>query len=117
MPVAIGPRKNDVKFLQMDGSLTQGGVQSGDLHGPEGGHRDKQASEGRARGNVPEVRVIFMQVRITNAEYMHELLGKGSREFGRKFLDYRDIRLQVNRMPHAEGSATVDLVTLNHFLN
>lgn len=23
MPVAIGPRKNDVKFLQMDGSLTQ----------------------------------------------------------------------------------------------
>lgn len=50
-----------------------------------------------------------MQVRITNAEYMHELLGKGSREFGRKFLDYRDIRLQVNRMPHAEGSATVDI--------
>ena len=50
-----------------------------------------------------------MQFRITNAEYMHELLSKGSREFGRKFLEYRDIKLAVGKMPHAEGSAQVDI--------
>ena len=50
-----------------------------------------------------------MQFRITNKEYMYDLLNKGSREFGRDFLDYRGIRLEVGKMPHAEGSAQVDI--------
>jgi len=50
-----------------------------------------------------------MQIKITNKEYMYDLLNKGSREFGRKFLDYRATRLEIGRMPHAEGSALVDI--------
>ena len=50
-----------------------------------------------------------MQIKITNREYMHDLLNKGAREFGRNFLDYRSIKLEVNKMPHAEGSALVDI--------
>jgi exosome complex component RRP42 len=50
-----------------------------------------------------------MQPRITNREYMYDILNRGGREFGRKFLEYRGIRLEVNKMPHAEGSALVDM--------
>lgn len=50
-----------------------------------------------------------MQLRITNKEYVYGILGNGAREFGRSFLEYRGIRLEVNKMPHAEGSALVDI--------
>lgn len=52
---------------------------------------------------------MFMPLKITNKEYMYDILSRGSREFGRKFLDYRDIRLETGKMPHAEGSALVDI--------
>ncbi len=44
-----------------------------------------------------------------NREYMLELLGKGSREQERGQFDYREIRIKKGVVPHAEGSAQVDL--------
>ena len=52
---------------------------------------------------------MFMQIRITNKEYLYDLLSRGRREFGRNFMDYRGIRLEAKKMPHAEGSAQVDI--------
>jgi exosome complex component RRP42 len=50
-----------------------------------------------------------MQIHATNKEYIHELLGKGMREHDRGPLDYREIALAINKIPHAEGSAQVDI--------
>ncbi len=50
-----------------------------------------------------------MQIKVSDREYINELLGKGVRGDGRKFLDYRNINVQINKIPHAEGSAQVDI--------
>ena len=44
-----------------------------------------------------------------NEEYILEMLGKGMREDERDRMDYRDIKIEINTIPHAEGSATVDI--------
>ncbi len=38
-------------------------------------------------------------------EYIKEMLGRGVREDGRKFLEYRPMDLKVGIIPNAEGSA------------
>jgi exosome complex component RRP42 len=50
-----------------------------------------------------------MQMKTNNEEYMKELLGRGTREYGRAFLDYRKIDLKANVLPQAEGSAMVSI--------
>ncbi len=50
-----------------------------------------------------------MALRAPNEEYIHELLGKGIREHDRGNWDYRDIAIEINKVPHAEGSAQVDI--------
>ncbi len=50
-----------------------------------------------------------MVIRAPNEEYIHELLGKGVREHERGNMDYRNITLELNKIPHAEGSAQVDI--------
>ncbi len=44
-----------------------------------------------------------------NEEYILELLGKGVREHDRDRMQYRDIKIQTGTIPHAEGSAMVDI--------
>lgn len=44
-----------------------------------------------------------------NEEYILGLLGKGKREHERERMQYRDIKIETNTIPHAEGSATVDV--------
>jgi exosome complex component RRP42 len=44
-----------------------------------------------------------------NEEYILEMLGKGMREHERERMQYRDIKLETNTIPHAEGSAVVDI--------
>ncbi|MCL5239600.1 MAG: exosome complex protein Rrp42 [Candidatus Marsarchaeota archaeon] len=44
-----------------------------------------------------------------NEEYMLELLGKGKREQERDKMQYRDIKIEMGKIPHAEGSAQVDI--------
>ncbi len=50
-----------------------------------------------------------MQIKASNKEYMHELLGQGMREHERGQFDYREIKIEVNKIPNAEGSALVDI--------
>lgn len=44
-----------------------------------------------------------------NREYVLELLGKGTREQERGQYDYREIKIAPGVIPHAEGSAQVDI--------
>jgi len=44
-----------------------------------------------------------------NEEYILEMLGKGMREHERGRMEYRDITIETNTIPHAEGSAMVDI--------
>lgn len=53
--------------------------------------------------------MIAMPLRAPNKEYINELLGKGTREHERGPLDYRTIKLETGKIPHAEGSALVDI--------
>ncbi|MDE1874163.1 MAG: exosome complex protein Rrp42 [Candidatus Micrarchaeota archaeon] len=48
-------------------------------------------------------------MRAENEEYILEMLGKGAREHEREHMQYREIKIQTNTIPHAEGSATVDI--------
>jgi exosome complex component RRP42 len=50
-----------------------------------------------------------MQINLSNKDYLNELLGKGIREGNRGVSDYREIVIEVNKIPHAEGSAMVDI--------
>lgn len=44
-----------------------------------------------------------------NEEYILGLLGKGMREHERGQMQYRDIKIEIGKIPHAEGSAMVDI--------
>jgi exosome complex component RRP42 len=48
-------------------------------------------------------------MRAENEEYILEMLGKGIREHEREHLQYREIKITTNAIPHAEGSAMVDI--------
>lgn len=48
-------------------------------------------------------------MQINNSDYLNGLLSKGLREQERDFLGYRGIKLEVGKIPHAEGSAQVDI--------
>lgn len=48
-------------------------------------------------------------MRASNEEYILEMLGKGMREHERDHFQYRDINVTINVIPHAEGSAMVDI--------
>jgi len=48
-------------------------------------------------------------MKISSKDYINELLAKGARESGRGLLDYRNIGIGLDRIPHAEGSAQVDI--------
>ncbi|MGC8623086.1 MAG: exosome complex protein Rrp42 [Candidatus Micrarchaeia archaeon] len=46
---------------------------------------------------------------IVKNEYIKEILHKGIRDDGRKFMQYRSIRASVGTIPNAEGSAEVNI--------
>lgn len=48
-------------------------------------------------------------MRAENEEYILEMLGKGMREHDRSNFQYRDIKVSINTIPNAEGSAMVDI--------
>lgn len=48
-------------------------------------------------------------MRAENEEYILEMLGKGMREHEREHMQYREIKIATNTIPHAEGSAMVDI--------
>lgn len=50
-----------------------------------------------------------MQMNASNKEFIQELLSRGIREPARGEFDYRDIKIQLGMIPHAEGSALVDI--------
>jgi exosome complex component RRP42 len=50
-----------------------------------------------------------MQFKFSDAEYINDLLSKGLRENRKGVSDYRDIKIQTNKIPNAEGSAQVDI--------
>lgn len=50
-----------------------------------------------------------MPIKPSNKEYINELLGKGTREHERGHWDYRNIALEIGKIPHAEGSSQIDI--------
>jgi exosome complex component RRP42 len=48
-------------------------------------------------------------IKFSDKEYINEMLGRGVRENGRGISDYRNIQIQTNKIPNAEGSAQVDI--------
>ncbi|MGC8547538.1 MAG: exosome complex protein Rrp42 [Candidatus Micrarchaeia archaeon] len=50
-----------------------------------------------------------MQIKGISKEYMSELLNRKERIDKRSFMDYRNISIKTNVIPHAEGSASVYL--------
>jgi exosome complex component RRP42 len=50
-----------------------------------------------------------MNITTTTEQYIRERLTKGVREGGRDLFSFRNINLEVGRMPNAEGSAEINL--------